>query len=95
VIANISPSETIFLNRFKKGKAMARYEEWLLDSLAVYSDNAQLEGDVVAAVAVTPPTRTGNYNQIVRKSFTITGTTEAVDKAGRKSEIALNLRAAA
>jgi len=36
VIANISPSETIFLNRFKKGKAMARYEEWLLDTLAVW-----------------------------------------------------------
>ncbi len=88
VIANITPSDTVFLNRFKKGKAKSRYEEWIKDSLAAYSSNAQLEGDAVAAVAITAPTRTGNNCQIVRKSFTISGTTEAVDLAGRKSEIA-------
>jgi hypothetical protein len=88
VIANISPSETIFLNRFKKGKANARYEEWMLDTLALYTDNAQLEGDAVAGVAVTGASRTGNYTQIVRKSFTISGTNEVVDKAGKRSEIA-------
>ena len=88
VISNISPSETIFLNRFKKGKANARYEEWMLDTLAQYSDNAQIEGDSVAGTALTGATRTGNYTQIVRKAFTITGTHEVVDKAGKRSEIA-------
>jgi hypothetical protein len=88
VIANISPSETIFLNRFKKGKAHARYEEWMLDTLAQYSDNAQLEGDAVTGDAVTAADRTGNYTQIVRKAFTISDTNEAVDKAGKKSEVA-------
>jgi hypothetical protein len=87
VIANISPAETIFLNRFKKGKASARYEEWLKDTLALYTDNAQIEGDAVSGVTVTPPTRAGNYCQIVRKSFTVSDTAEVVDKAGRKSEV--------
>lgn len=88
VIANISPSETIFLNRFKKGKAKARYEEWTKDTLAQYSDNAQIEGDSVSGEVLTGVTRTGNYTQIIRKSFTISGTNEVVDKAGKKSEIA-------
>lgn len=88
VISNISPSETIFLNRFKKGKANARYEEWIIDTLAGYADNAQIEGDAVAGTALTGTTRTGNNTQIVRKAFTITGTHEVVDKAGKRSEIA-------
>ena len=49
--------------------------------------NAQLEGDEIAAAAATATTRLSNTCQISYKSLGVTGTQEAVNKAGRRSEL--------
>ena len=61
-ITNIAPTECILTNSIGKGKAKAKYEQWIEDTLtAPSSANAQLEGDDVAASAVTYAATVGNY----------------------------------
>jgi hypothetical protein len=90
VIYNISPTETLLVSMLPKTRATNTLFEWQTDSLAATdTTNAQLEGDDIAtfpAIAVTA--RVGNYQQISRKLLVISGTEEAVNKAGRASEIA-------
>jgi len=92
IIYNISPTETPFVSNIGKRSAKNTYFEWQTDALAsAVTTNAQLEGDDVSAAAVTPTTRVGNYTQISNKTWTISGTLEAVDKAGRKTEQAYQM----
>ena len=89
IIYNISPEKTPFVSMCSKGKAEATLFEWQTESLAATdTTNAQLDGDDLTSwTAVAPTTRSGNYTQISRKEFLISGTQEKVNKAGRKSEI--------
>ena len=92
IIYNISPTATPFMMLAGRGKAKARTEEWQIDVLSSAVDtNAVIEGDDVVATAAVPTTRIKNYTQISDKAFTITGTQEVVDKAGRKSELAYQM----
>ena len=92
VIYNISPEETPFMSNVGKGSAKSTYFEWQEDSLAATDlNNAQVEGDDSPAVEPSPTARIGNYTQISRKTVTVSGTLEAVDKAGRKSEMAYQM----
>ena len=92
VIYNISPTDTPFLSSAAKTKATAVLHEWQTDSLtAAASDNAVIEGDEVGIDAITATTRLSNSCQIMDKAICITGTQEAVDKAGRASEIAYQI----
>lgn len=95
MIYDISPTETPFLQNAGRGKAKQTLFEWQLDSLAaVDGANAQIEGDDVESsgyAAISPTTRLGNYCQISRKTAVVSGTHEAVDKAGRKKEMAYQL----
>ena len=50
-----------------------------------------IEGAAASEATITPTTRLGNYTQIVGKTIMVSGTLEAVDKAGRKSEKAYQL----
>src|SRR6478752_670368 len=87
IIYNIAPTDTPFMSGIKKGKADNVYFEWQTDTLAAAANNAQLDGDDVASfTAVTPTARLGNRTQISRKVFLISGTEQAVLKAGRKDE---------
>lgn len=89
VIYDISPTETPISTAIGVSKASATYHEWQTDSLAAASTtNAALEGDIITVAASSPTTRVGNYCQIFVKSVSISGTQEAVDKAGRASELA-------
>jgi hypothetical protein len=92
-IYNISPKDTPFMSNIKKGQAAQTFFEWQIDSLAAaVTTNAQLDGDDVSSYdAANPTTRVGNYTQISRKTVIVSGTLEAVDKAGRKSELAYQL----
>ena len=91
-IANISPKDTPFLNRAGKAKAANTYFEWQTDSLASAGVNAQLEGnDITSFNAVTPTVRIGNRCQISGKNFVISATADAVNKAGRNTELAYQL----
>ena len=92
MIYNISPTDTPLMSTLAKSKATAVYHEWQSDSLAASTTaNALIEGDDAAATTATPTFRIGNYTQIVGKTIQVSGTLEAVDKAGRKSEKAYQL----
>lgn len=69
-------------------KAESNRMEYQLETLAApNADNAQLEGDDTSTYEENVTTRVGNYNQIFKRAFIISGTQEVVKKAGRKSEI--------
>ena len=92
VIYNISPTDTPFLSSAAKTQATAVLHEWQTDSLAAAStSNAVIEGDEATMDAITATTRLSNSCQIMDKTIVITGTQEAVDKAGRASEIAYQI----
>ena len=92
VIYNISPTDTPFLSSAAKTQATAVLPEWQTDALASAStSNAVIEGDEATLDAVTATTRLSNSCQIMDKTVVITGTQEAVDKAGRASELAYQI----
>jgi len=86
VIYNISPVETPFLSNAARMQASAVYHEWQTDSLAPAASNAVVEGNDASFATASPTTRVGNYCQIAQKTVLVSGTLDAVDKAGRKSE---------
>ena len=92
IIYSISPTDTPFLTNAGRGKAKATYHEWQIDELANAStSNAVIEGDDATYDAVTATTRVGNYTQILDKTAVVTGTVEAVDRAGRSQEMAYQM----
>ena len=92
VIYDISPTDTPIMSSIGKTKATGVYHEWQTDSLAAATtSNALIEGATASDATITPTTRLGNYTQIVGKTVMVSGTLEAVDKAGRKSEMAYQL----
>lgn len=92
VIYNIYPQDTPIMSSIGKTKATAVYHEWQTDSLAAATaSNAAVEGADATSATLSPTTRVGNYTQIVQKTVQVSGTLEAVDKAGRKSEKAYQL----
>jgi hypothetical protein len=90
IIYNISPEETPFMSNAGRGKISSVLFEYQQDSLAAPdAANQQLEGDDPAVFDTSNATvRMTNYAQISRKTLSISGTEEVVDKAGRKSELA-------
>lgn len=90
-IYNISPMETPFTQRCARVTAKARVHEWQTDSLAAVAANAHIEGDDSTAITADPTVRLQNKCQIFKKTISVSGTQEAVDKAGRDSEIAYQL----
>jgi hypothetical protein len=86
IIYDISPMDTIFLSRAKRGSAKSTTHEWLTDNLtapaSAASPNAQIEGDAFSATSRNVPSRLKNYTQIVSKQIEVTGTSRAVDNAG-------------
>ena len=92
-IYNISPETTPFMNNIGRGTAANTLFQWQTDALAdATTSNAALQGDDLTTYeAVTPTVQLGNYTQISRKTVVISGTMEAVNKAGRKSELAYQL----
>jgi hypothetical protein len=92
VIYNISPQDTPIMSSIGKTSAKAVYHEWQTDTLAsVNTANALVEGADATSATLSATTRIGNYTQIVGKTVQVSGTLEAVDKAGRKSEKAYQL----
>jgi hypothetical protein len=92
VIYDISPQDTPIMSSIGKSKATAVYHEWQTDTLAAATTaNAAVEGADATAATLSPTSRVGNYTQIVQKTVQVSGTLEAVDKAGRKSEKAYQL----
>lgn len=95
-IYNISPTDTPFQANVAKTKASAKFHEWQTDVLAAAATNAVIEGyDVLNSgfsfQAVTPTVRLGNRTQISEKDVQVTGSQDAINKAGRKRELVYQL----
>ena len=92
VIANISPEETPFQSNVGSESISNTFFEWQTDSLAATSTTPVINGDDVASFdATAATTRLGNYTHIRRRTVIVADNLEAVDKAGRDSELAYQL----
>lgn len=91
VIYNIDPYDTPFVSATPTGSVSAITHEWQTDELRAPGDNAVIEGEDATINAGTFTTMLNNYCQISDETLQITGTTDAVKKAGRKSELAYQL----
>lgn len=92
IIYNISPEDTPFMSAVGRENVSNTYYEWQTDALAAAStSNAVIEGDEATLDARAATTRVGNYTQISRKVIGVSGTVEAVDKAGMRSYLAYEM----
>lgn len=88
LIADISPTDTPFTSNIGEESCENTYFEWQTDALDTAAQNHQIDGfDITTYSQVTATSRIGNYTSISEKDFMISGTTEAVNKAGRASEV--------
>jgi hypothetical protein len=92
-IYNISPEDRPFMSGAGRGpKAAGTLVEWQTDTLAsADGSNAHLEGDDASFTTPAATVRVGTYTQISRKTLILSDTLEAVDKAGRRSQLAYEL----
>ncbi len=89
IIYDISPMDCYFFNNAARGRATSTTHEWQTNVLdSPVSTNQWLEGDDFSGQAVTATTRLKNFTSIARKDFVITRTTNKVNTAGRKEELA-------
>jgi len=88
IIYRIDPTDVPFTSNIGKSKASAKKHEWQVQNLAsAVDDNEVIEGDDASINNTIPTVRVGNFCQISDKVASVTGTMEAVDKAGRESEM--------
>jgi hypothetical protein len=90
-VSMITPTDTPIYTMAGKAKADSKHPEWEYEELETTGDNAQPEGNEFSFDAVSAPTRVGNYTQIFTKTFTFSGTQEAVDNAGNAEKRAHEL----
>ncbi|UMO76436.1 major capsid protein [Pseudomonas phage BroderSalsa] len=91
MIYNIDPFDTPMLTSIGKGTAKAIRHEWQTDGLRKPAVNAIVEGADAVIKPGTFTTVLDNICQIADETLQISGTTDAVSKAGRKSELAYQL----
>lgn len=88
VIYDISPTETPLMSMLKRGKMKAVYSEWQTDSLASASaTNHVIEGDDATTDAQVATVRVGARANISDKVILVSGTSRAVESAGRGDEL--------
>jgi len=97
IIYNISPVDCPGMANFGRDTARQTMFEWQVDTLAAAANTPVIEGDDISGYTDPrlPTTRVNNYTQINRKVVTVSGTLEAVDKAGMNSYLAYELAKAA
>jgi hypothetical protein len=97
MIYNIAPVDVPVMSNIGRDTAKQTLFEWQTDGLAAPANNPVLEGDDIVGVtdARAPTNRVNNYTQINRKIVTVSGTLEAVDKAGMRSYLSYELAKAA
>ena len=91
VIAKISPMDTPFFSALKKTKASNTKHEFITDALDTAANNAQLEGDILAAGARPTPVRLFNRTQISSKVSAVSRTQQASNPYGMKNMLAYNM----
>jgi hypothetical protein len=92
VIYDISPTETPFMSMGSREDAIAVNHEWQTDALAdAVTTNYNEEGSTLVAAEPAATVRLGNICQISLKTTLVSGTLDAVSKAGRKQELAYQM----
>lgn len=86
IITNLAPTETQLFTGLKKGKkATNTYHEYESDKYApvtgTSADKKQVEGADYGDDAITLPSRDGNYTQIIKQTYKVTGTQNALQMA--------------
>jgi hypothetical protein len=88
IIYNIDPFDTPGINSFGDTTSDAVLHSWQLDSLTAASrTNVVEEGLDSVTTAVVPTVRKSNTCQISKKTPRVSGTQQAVNKAGRGDEL--------
>ena len=90
-IYNIAPTETPVVSSIGKTKATATIHQWQTDTLGAATNNALIEGDAAGTFTPVATVQAVNKTQIMGKVVNVSGTLDAVDKAGRKTETAYQL----
>ena len=88
VIYNISPQQTPFMSSIGKNSIKNVVFDWHTASLQTPSGSGQLEGFELSRAASTATTRVSNVAMISSRDATVTGSQQASDPAGKKSEMA-------
>ena len=91
VIYNISPQATPFMSAIGKNSIKNVVFDWQTENLPTATGAGQLEVFELARSASTPTTRVSNVAQISSRDATVTGSQQASDPAGKKSEMAHQL----
>lgn len=81
-------AETPLLSAIAKTKATATNHEWQTDDIGSAATNYAMEGDDASVESFAATSRLGNYTQILQKAAVVSGTQDAVSKAGRDDEMA-------
>ncbi len=82
IVSRMDPEDTPLYSMMTKGKTGSVHPEWETDTLAAPAANVVPEGEEYNFGAITPPTRLGDYTQIMRKEWIISNTQEVVSEAG-------------
>lgn len=90
-ISIVVQEQAPFQSSVGQGTAYAKFHQWQTDVIATPSNVVTIEGDTIAATAVTPTAVIANYTQIQLQAVSVTLTEEQVRKYGRGSEMAYQL----
>ena len=91
VIYNISPQQTPFMSSIGKNTIKNVVFDWQTEALPTPSGAGNLEGFELSRSAATATTRVSNVAMISSRDATVTGSQQASDPAGKKSEMAHQL----
>ena len=91
IIYNISPMQTPFMSSIGKRNIKNVVFDWQTEVLPTPSAAGQLEGFELSRSTSTATTRVSNVAMISSRDATVTGSQDASDPAGKKSEMAHQL----
>lgn len=88
VIYNIDPTDTPFVSSVGRRNVANVTFDWQTENLPAVSTTAELEGFELSRSASTATVRQSNICQIQKRDATVTGSQQAMNAAGRSSEMA-------
>lgn len=88
IIYNIDPFDTPHITAYGRRNVSNVLFEWQTESLPSVDTTADVEGFELERATSTPTVRESNVAQIKHRDATVTGTQEAANPAGKKSEMA-------
>ncbi len=86
-IQMVSPSSTPVFSRLADVEGTAILHQWVEDTLATATASSVPEGATAAASSTVSKARKSNYMQIIRKTGAVSGTAQALDAVGGRSEL--------